>query len=513
MHEILKRQVTDVQEALLKLGHITKEFPGVMALNDVSLDVRSAEVHALVGENGAGKSTLIKILTGALDGWTGEIYFDGKPLEIKHPREAQKAGISTIYQELTLCPALSVAENVFLGREPKKKNGLIDWAKMNRDTQEVLDRLKLKVEPEVSVASLTVATQQLIEIARALTMKAKLIIMDEPTSSLSGNEVRILLDIIKNLRAEGVSVLYISHKFEEVFDISDRITIIRDGKNIATLDAKDADLDNVLSMMVGRTVNVRFKKRTSPIGDVVFSVNHLQAGNTLKDISFSLRKGEILGVSGLVGAGRTEMARAIFGIDRCDSGSMTINGRDVAFPHSPNEAMALGIGLLPEDRKTQGLILMMQVRANVTLPRLAADRKSFRIDNRKEEEIVNSYVKKLNIKTPSIRQVTQNLSGGNQQKVVIAKWLASSSKILIFDEPTRGIDVGAKAEIYDLMNELVEQGYSIIMISSELPEIMGMSDRIMVMHEGRIACIRDKKDCSEEEIMAFATGTKRDDEV
>lgn len=491
---------------MLQLSDITKEFPGVLALNKVQLEIGEGEVLALVGENGAGKSTLIKILTGALGGWSGEILWKGKPLDVHQPWEAQQAGISTIYQELTLCPDLSVAENVFLGREPKKKNGLIDWAKMNELTKEVLAQLKVDVAPTAQVASLTVATQQLIEIARALTMNAQLIIMDEPTSSLSEHEVATLMQIVKDLRAKGVSILYISHKFDEVFEISDRISILRDGEYIGSMNTSEATIDEVLSMMVGRTVNVRFKERSNEIGEVIFSVDGLTAAGVFEDISFDLHRGEILGISGLVGAGRTEMARAIFGIDRADSGEMTIYGERHKIPKSPKEALQLGIGFLPEDRKEQGLVLLMSVEANVTMTSLAKNKHNFAINFKEERTLVGDYVEKLLIKTPSIEQLAQNLSGGNQQKVVIAKWLASESKILIFDEPTRGIDVGAKAEIYELMNELVAQGYGIIMISSELPEVMGMSDRIIVMHEGKIAGIFNKKEVTPEAIMSYATG-------
>lgn len=492
--------------ALLQLSDITKEFPGVLALNKVQLEIGEGEVLALVGENGAGKSTLIKILTGALGGWSGEILWKGKPLDVHQPWEAQQAGISTIYQELTLCPDLSVAENVFLGREPRKKNGLIDWAKMNELTKEVLAQLKVDVVPTAQVASLTVATQQLIEIARALTMNAQLIIMDEPTSSLSEHEVATLMQIVKDLRAKGVSILYISHKFDEVFEISDRISILRDGEYIGSMKTSEATIDEVLSMMVGRTVNVRFKERSNEIGEVIFSVDGLTAAGVFEDISFDLHRGEILGISGLVGAGRTEMARAIFGIDRADSGEMTIYGERHKIPKSPKEALQLGIGFLPEDRKEQGLVLLMSIEANVTMTSLAKNKHNFAIKFKEERALVGDYVEKLLIKTPSIEQLAQNLSGGNQQKVVIAKWLASESKILIFDEPTRGIDVGAKAEIYELMNELVAQGYGIIMISSELPEVMGMSDRIIVMHEGKIAGIFNKKEVTPEAIMSYATG-------
>ncbi len=495
-------------ETLLKLTGITKEFPGVLALNKVQLDIKEAEVLALVGENGAGKSTLIKILTGALGGWSGEILWKGKPLKVNHPWEAQQAGISTIYQELTLCPDITVAENVFLGREPKK-HGAIDWAKMNAMTAEVLEKLDVHVAPTEKVGRLTVATQQLIEIARALTMNAQLIIMDEPTSSLSEHEVSTLMRIVKDLKANGISVLYISHKFNEIFEISDRISVLRDGEYIGTVNTEDAKLDDVLVMMVGRTVNIRFKERTNKIGDVIFAVENLTTAGAFEDLSFELHEGEILGVSGLVGAGRTEMARAIFGIDKSDSGAITIGGKKLPMPRSPKEALKLGIGFLPEDRKEEGLVLLMSVQENSTLTALAKNRHNTVIHSKQERSLVEEYVKKLTIKTPSIEQLTRNLSGGNQQKVVIAKWLASESKILIFDEPTRGIDVGAKAEIYDLMNELVAQGYGIIMISSELPEVIGMSDRILVMHEGRSAGIFEKDAVTPEEIMSYATGADR----
>ncbi|WP_044297740.1 sugar ABC transporter ATP-binding protein [Robinsoniella peoriensis] len=492
-------------ETLLKLTDITKEFPGVLALNNVRLDIKEAEVLALVGENGAGKSTLIKILTGALNGWTGEILWKGEPLKVHYPWEAQQAGISTIYQELTLCPDITVSENIFLGREPKK-NGLIDWAKMNAMTAKVLERLEVSVSPTEKVSRLNVATQQLIEIGRALTMNAQLIIMDEPTSSLSEHEVYTLMKIIKDLKANGISILYISHKFNEIFDISDRISVLRDGEYVDTVNTSEANIDKVLEMMVGRTVNIRFKDRTNKIGDEIFAVEGLSSKGVFEDISFYLNEGEILGVSGLVGAGRTEMARAIFGIDKSDSGTITIGKKKRNLPRSPKEALKLGIGFLPEDRKDEGLVLLMSVLENSTLAKLAKNVSNTLINAKKERILVDEYVRKLTIKTPSSKQLTRNLSGGNQQKVVIAKWLLSKSKILIFDEPTRGIDVGAKAEIYDLMNELVADGYGIIMISSELPEVIGMSDRIMVMQEGKVAGIFNKGDVTPEEIISYATG-------
>ncbi len=491
---------------LLQLVNIRKEFPGVLALDKVNLDIREGEVLALVGENGAGKSTLIKILAGALEGYEGEILWKGEPFRANQTWEVQQAGISTIYQELTSCPELSVAENIFLGREPKKKGGIIDWKKMNDMASEVLDTLHMHISPSSKVSTLTVANQQLIEIARALTMEAKLIIMDEPTSSLSEHEVKTLCEIVKKLREQGISVLYISHKFEEIFELSDRISVLRDGKYIGTRDTKDASLDEILAMMVGRSVDMHFVARSTKKEEVVLKVDNLTSRGLFENISFELHRGEILGISGLVGAGRTEMARGIFGVDRVDSGSMVIYGEERRIPASPGEALKLGIGFLPEDRKEQGLVLMMSIGENVTLPSLAKNKKNFVISFGKEKEDVEDYIKRLSIKTPSLNQLAQNLSGGNQQKVVIAKWLASKSKILIFDEPTRGIDIGAKAEIYDLMNELVAQDYSIIMISSELPEVMGMSDRIMVMHEGKQVALLDRDAASPEEIMGYATG-------
>lgn len=497
-----------METPLLKLSGITKEFPGVRALDNVNLDIYEGEVLALVGENGAGKSTLIKILAGALGGYEGTVLWKGKPLSVSHTWEAQKVGISTIYQELTSCSELSVAENIFLGREPRKRNGFIDWKKMNSQAAEVLKTLNMNVNPSSKVASLTVANQQLIEIARALTMNAKLIIMDEPTSSLSEHEVETLCNIVKDLRNRGIAVLYISHKFEEIFELSDRISVLRDGKYIGTCNTKEASLDEILEMMVGRSVNTHFVKRNTKKDDVVLKIDNLSSQGVFENISFELYKGEILGISGLVGAGRTEVARAIFGVDRVDSGEMTIFGKKHRIPQSPREALKLGIGFLPEDRKEQGLVLMMSVSDNVTLSSLAKNKNNFVISQLKEKKEVEEYIRKMSIKTPYLDQLVQNLSGGNQQKVVIAKWLASKSKILIFDEPTRGIDIGAKAEIYELMNELVSQDYSIIMISSELPEVVGMSDRIMVMHEGRKAVMLEKENTTSEEIMAYATGTR-----
>ncbi len=495
------------QQALLQLKGISKVYPGVRALNDVDLEIYPGEVLALVGENGAGKSTLIKILSGVLDGWSGEMFWEGRPVLIKAPWMAQSLGIATIYQELTLCGNLSVAENVFLGREPKKFGGLIDWKKMNRDTARVLESLQVSISPTTEVSRLSVANQQLIEIARALTMNAKLIIMDEPTSSLSGYEVKILMDIVKSLVAKGISILYVSHKFEEIFELSDRISILRDGEYIDTVITKEAALDHIISRMVGRQISSYYPRRELEIGEAVLSVRNLTRKNVFHDIEFELHKGEIVGVSGLVGSGRTEFARAIFGIDQVDSGEICIEGRWRALPATPLEALGLGIGFLPEDRKEHGLVLLMSVADNTTLTMNAKKGAKFLIHFPEEKRMVAHYMEKLTIRTPSEHQLVGNLSGGNQQKVVIAKWLATQSRILIFDEPTRGIDVGAKAEIYELMNELVSQGYAIMMISSELPEVIGMSDRVIVMHEGRMTATLSKEEVSPEKIMRYATGS------
>ena len=492
-------------EILLELRNITKEFPGVLALDHVTLDVRKGEVLALVGENGAGKSTLIKLVTGALSGWTGEMLFEGKPLRISHPYEAQRLGIAAIYQELTLCGNISVAENIFLGREPRTRLGTIDWKKLNDDAAVVLNSLGVKVSPKEKVDMLSVATQQLIEICRALTMDAKLIIMDEPTSSLSKHEINILYGIVKQLQERGISIIFISHKFDEIFTLSDRISVLRDGVLIGTLETRQTQWDDVISMMVGRKLHSMWPKRNYERQDCIFRVRNLSGGNKFHNVEWNLYQGEILGVYGLVGAGRSEMARAICGIDKADSGEIFINGAWRPLPASASKAFELGIAMLMENRKEEGLLVQMTVAENTVMSKLVNRQEPFFIHTKAERENVDAFIQKLSIKTPSRAQVANNLSGGNQQKVAIAKLLNTHSRILIFDEPTRGIDVGAKTEIYQLINALSEEGYSIVMISSELPEIVGLCDRVVVMHEGEVKQVLEKHEISQEKIVTYAT--------
>lgn len=491
-------------DTLLELKKISKEFPGVKALNNVSIDVRKGEVLALVGENGAGKSTLIKILTGVYESTEGEIFWDGKKVRLNMPLDAQKLGIATIYQEFTLCANLTVAENVFLGRE-RTKNGFVDNNTMEAETAKILATLGVNIDPKSEVETLTVANQQLVEISRALMMNAKLLIMDEPTSSLSEYEVKSLFVVLKRLVKNGMSILFISHKFDEIFEISDRISILRDGEFIGTLETKSATQDEIISLMVGRSVSTLYPAHTGSMGEMIFAVRNMTLAGMFYDVSFELNRGEILGFSGLVGAGRTEVFNSVFGLVPAQSGEMYINGKWKPLPRSVVEAMRRGIGLLPEDRKSRGLNLLMSISENISMSWLCTDESRPILNLRQEKKRAYEYIKKINIKTPSEAQLVMNLSGGNQQKVVVAKWLATKSDVLIFDEPTRGIDIGAKTEIYQLIVDLAEQGYSIILISSELSEIIGLSDRVIVMHEGVVKAQLTGDDIEAERIMSYAT--------
>jgi ABC-type sugar transport system ATPase subunit len=506
------RREHDVDDSvMLELRNITKKFPGVLALDRVGMLIRRAEVHALVGENGAGKSTLIRILSGAQGGWSGQILLKGKPVSLTSPQDAQHLGIASIYQELTLCPNLSVRENIFLGREPVGVGGNILWSAMNASVKDVLGRLAVSIDPETEVAHLSVANRQLVEIARALTIKAQLVVMDEPTSSLSGSDVDRLFRIIRELKAAGIAVLYVSHKMEEIFQIADRITVLRDGQTVGTFTREEASQEQIVSLMVGRPVTMLYEKRRSSVKPVIFRARGLSRPGRFSDISFDLRAGEILGIAGLVGAGRTEVARAIFGLDSFATGQIWMDGRWRSLPRSPVESMKLGIGLIPEDRKEQGLVLSMTVKENISLRWLVARTRSFFVRDDLERNLARDYIERLEIRTSGQEQAVRSLSGGNQQKIVVAKWLAVHSKILFFDEPTRGIDVGAKKEIHDLMLELVSQGIGIVMISSELPEILGMSNRIIAMHDGEITGVFLAEEASAEGIMACATGlTKKE---
>lgn len=490
----------------LEMRHISKQYPGVRALDDVSLTVHEGEIHALLGENGAGKSTLMKILAGAETKDSGEILLSGHTAHIDSPQKAMSLGISIIYQEFNLVPYLSAGENIFLGREPRALlPGFVDFRTLYRRSQEVLDRLGVRLDAHAPVYRLSVAQQQMVEIAKATSKQARIIIMDEPSATLTEHELQALFTLIRQLKAEGVSIVYISHRLEEVFEICDRATIMRDGHVIATEPVANLTREQIIRLMVGRELKEAIPKVPAETGPPALSVKHLTRRGVLHDISFEVRQGEILGLAGLVGAGRTETARAIFGADPIDGGTIEVFGKPVRI-RSPQDAIHYGIGLVTEDRKQQGLVLGMAVRENNTLAHLDALATLGFIRMREERQVAEKFRSNLGIKTPSIEQVTQNLSGGNQQKVVLAKWLFTGSKVLIFDEPTRGIDVGAKSEIYKLMNELAAQGVAILMISSELPEVLGMSDRILVMHEGRIMGELSRAEATQEKIMHLATG-------
>lgn len=490
---------------ILQMVGITKQFPGVLALDNVSFEVERGEIHALVGENGAGKSTLLKILAGALPMDKGEILLDGKPVHFTSPLDAINMGIAVIYQEFNLVPYLSAGENIFLGREPRKFNGFVDFKTLHAKAQAILDRIGANFSSKEIVSRLSVAQQQMTEIAKALSQNAQIIAMDEPTSALTEREVEHLFDIARGLKEEGVAIIFVSHRLEEVFQIADRITVLRDGKYVGTKRVEETNRDEVITMMVGREIKEKIPKRPAPIGEEILRVEGLARRGVFSDISFTLHKGEILGLAGLVGSGRTEIARAIFGADPLDSGKIYLEGKEVHI-RSPQDAIRLGIGLLTEDRKRYGLVLPMSVRENTTLANLMEVAMRGFINFSKERAVAQRFVDELAIKTPSVEQIARNLSGGTQQKLVLAKWLFTKSKVLIFDEPTRGIDVGAKVEIYELMNQLAERGVGIIMISSELPEVLGMSDRILVIHEGKIAGELKREEATQEKIMHLATG-------
>jgi len=494
-------------DLLVEMAGITKEFPGVHALDNASFELRRSEVHALVGENGAGKSTLMKILAGIYSPDAGTIRVGGREVTITNPREAQALGISIIHQELNLMPHLTVAQNIFIGREPRGRLPfVVDDPALNRMTAELFERLHLRLNPRTRVADLAVAQQQMVEIAKALSFNAEVLIMDEPTAALTDTEIDELFRVIRDLREHGVGIVHISHRLEELKQISDRVTVMRDGRYIATMPIVEAPIPTIINLMVGRAIYEEARAAPEAAAEeVVLEVRGLNRGRVVRDVSFSLRRGEILGVAGLVGAGRTEVARTIFGADPKESGEIYVHGRKVDI-RSPADAVHVGIGYLSEDRKRYGLATGMDVETNLVLASLRKFLASFgRINTRRTRSIAESNVKRLSIKTPSIRQKVRNLSGGNQQKVVIGKWLTADTDIMIFDEPTRGIDVGAKSEIYHLLNELARQGKSIIMISSELPEILRMSHRIIVMCEGRITGELNGADATQEQVMILAT--------
>lgn len=494
-----------MNNTILTMERINKAFAGVHALKGVDFNLRQGEVHALMGENGAGKSTLMKILTGIYAKDDGIIQFEGTTAEFKNPKEAQDAGIVIVHQELNMMNHLTVAQNVFIGRE-RMKGKFIDDKGMNQDAQRLFESMNIPINPKALMGSLTVGRQQMCEIAKAISMDAKVIIFDEPSAALTETEIEELFKIIRELRQKGIGIVYISHRMDEIKQITDRVTIMRDGEYVGTLIAQDSTKDEIISMMVGRVV-YEDPKTTSQVPNdapVVLQVEHLKAGRMVKDVSFTLRKGEILGFSGLMGAGRTETARAIFGADKRDSGEIKINGEKVDI-RSPQDAVNAGISYLSEDRKRYGVLVEMNVASNITVANLQKFVSGIFLNKSKETQAANEYIGKLRIKTPSATQQVLKLSGGNQQKIVIAKWLTRDSQIFVFDEPTRGIDVGAKAEIYELMNQLAKQGKSIIMISSELTEILRMSDRILVMCEGLKTAEIPIEEATQEKIMHAAT--------
>jgi ribose transport system ATP-binding protein len=491
---------------LLEVKGVSKTFPGVKALSDMHLDLRRNEVLALVGENGAGKSTLMKLLSGVYTADEGEFFLNGEPLEVTNPKHALEVGISIIYQEFNLMPDLTVAQNIFIGREPRGSGFVLNERRLNTRARELIERLHLPLDPKEVVGGLTVAKQQMVEIAKALSYDAKVLIMDEPTAALNDAEVATLHDLILRFKREDTGIIYISHRMEELKTIADRITVIRDGRYVDTLAVKDTNMREVISLMVGREISGEAAPQGVREGrDVVLKVDGLNTPDLLKDVSFDLRKGEILGFAGLMGAGRTELARAIVGADRISSGRITVHGSEVTIAN-PAQAARYGIGDLSEDRKQFGLLLEHEVNTNIGLSALSElfSAAGF-VRDRAMRAKSGEYVSSLRIKTPSIKQLVTNLSGGNQQKVVIAKWLVKDCDVLIFDEPTRGIDVGAKEEIYRLLNDLAEQGKSIIMISSELPEVLRMSHRVVVMSEGRVTGVLSAAEATQETVMHYAT--------
>jgi len=497
--------MTNDENFILKLKNIRKEFPGVLALDNVNFDLKAGEIHALLGENGAGKSTLIKIISGVYKAEAGEIIIEDQKKVFNNPHDAMNNGISTIYQEFNLVPHMSVSENIYLGKEDlfSERFGILNRRKMENETKELLNSINLILDPNELAKGLGIAKQQLLSIAKAIFRKAKVIIMDEPSAVLTTKEFEYLLKLIRELKSEGIAIIYISHRIEEIFQIADRVTVLRNGKLIGTKKINEIDIDQLIKMMVGRRLEEKYHKATVKIGSDLFEVENINRKNILKNISFTLRKGEILGITGLVGAGKTELARAIFGADKKDSGIIKINNEVIEIDN-PSSAINNKISFIPEDRKNGGLVLEMSVQHNITLANLNQLVKASVINLNKEKEIAREFKDKLSIKTPSLERKTLYLSGGNQQKVVIAKWIFADAHIFIFDEATRGIDIGAKVEVYDLIMDLIKQGAGVIFISSEFEEILGICDRILVMSKGRVTKEFNVKETDKEKILKAA---------
>jgi rhamnose transport system ATP-binding protein len=489
---------------VLELLHIRKSFGGLVALHDATLRLQPGAVHALLGENGAGKSTLIKVLAGVYQPDSGQIAFNGEPVTFTNPAQARDAGVAVIYQEPTLFPDLSIAENIFMGRHPiDPRTRRIQWSVLYREVRELLGRVGLGLDPRERLRGLSVADQQLVEVAKALSLDARVMVMDEPTASLTPSEVERLFGIIRQLRRQGVAIVFIGHRLEEVFEISDQITVLRDGRYVGTFDTADLTPDQAIAHMVGRRLETLFERERGQVGEPLLQVEGLRRAGVFTDISFAVRAGEIVGLAGLVGAGRTEVARAIFGIDPLDAGTIRLDGRAVRFG-SARAAVRAGLAYVPEDRQGQGLVLPLPIAQNVTLPLLREMARGGFLQPRRERRLAEEYGRRLRLRARSVQQPARDLSGGNQQKVVLSKWLATRPRVLILDEPTRGIDVGAKAEVHRLMGGLAADGLAILMISSELPEILAMSDRILVMREGRLVAEMDHATATQERIMAAA---------
>lgn len=487
---------------ILTLKNITKEFPGVKALDDVTINIERGTIHGLVGENGAGKSTLIKILAGIYQPNKGEIILDGRPCRFNSPIEARRAGISVVHQEIKLAEPLSVAENMFLGNV-QLKNGLVDWKGMRRRAREIVEDLGMDIDINAQVSSLTVAKKQIVEIMHAINNNSRILIMDEPSAVLTDRELEVMFRIVKQLRDEGITIIYISHRLDEIFGLCSNVSVLRDGCHIDTIPVASVDRQGLINMMVGREMGQEYPKEVGNVGGTILEVKNLSRG-ILQDISFEVKSGEVFGISGLVGAGRTELARAILGIDKPESGEVYVRGKKVHY-RTFADAIRDGLGLIPEDRKLQGLVQIMSVKRNTTLVNMKRVLRAGVISSSLEEKLSKEYADKLHVVTPSMETEVQYLSGGNQQKVVIAKWLFQNSEILFLDEPTRGIDVGAKAEIYRLINRMAKEGKTIIMISSEMPELLGMCDRIMVMHEGHKMGELNAAEATQAKIMALCS--------
>lgn len=491
---------------LLEMKGIDKSFSGVKVLEQAQFTLNSGEVHALMGENGAGKSTLMKILNGIYTRDSGTVKVKGTEQALSSPSAAQKLGIVMIHQELNLIPHLTVMENIFLGREfTRGPTGLIDWRKMKREANRYLSQLGLAIDPETVVSELSVGQQQMVEIAKALSVNTEILVLDEPTAALTDREIEALFVVIASLKKQGVGMIYISHRMEEIFRICDRITVMRDGRYVGTERIEETNMDRIVKMMVGREIKDRFPKVSVAFGEEKLKVEGLSQNGVLQDISFSVRAGEIVGLAGLMGAGRTELAKAIFGVTPVDRGTISVNGKQVSI-RKPLDAIRAGIALVTEDRKDEGLLLQMSVSDNLSMPNLQSLSKLGFLNGSKERHLSDTMIKQLFIKASGGDQLVGSLSGGNQQKVVIGKWLAASPQVFILDEPTRGVDVGAKKEIYDLMNRLAAKGVAILMISSELPEVLGMSDRILVMREGKLTGHFTREEATQEKIMICATG-------